>query len=83
MHTASAFFGERKNMAAQIQSALTILRRKQVEARTGLTRSPIYARIKAGTFPKPITLGSGRAVGWIEAEIDAWLTAQIEKSRKA
>lgn len=69
-------------MAAQIQTALSILRRRQVEKRVGLTRSPIYARIKAGTFPKPISLGGGKAVGWIEAEIDAWLTAQVEKSRK-
>lgn len=59
-----------------------ILRRKQVEARTGLARSTIYDRIKCGTFPAPISLGE-KAVGWIESEIDAWLTAQIEKSRKA
>ena len=69
-------------MAAQMQNSLSILRRKQVEARTGLSRSPIYARIKAGTFPKPVRLGSGRAVGWVEGEIDAWLADQIEKSRK-
>lgn len=69
-------------MAAQLQTALTILRRKQVESRVGLSRSTIYDRIKAGTFPAPISLGE-KAVGWIESEIDAWLTAQIEKSRKA
>lgn len=69
-------------MAAQIQTALTILRRKQVEARVGLARSTIYDRIKAGTFPAPISLGE-RTVGWIEGEIDAWLNAQVEKSRKA
>lgn len=70
-------------MAEQIKNALTILRRRQVEKRVGLTRSPLYARIKEGTFPKPIRLGNGRAVGWIEAEIDAWLDEQVEKSRKA
>jgi len=70
-------------MAAQIQTALSILRRRQVEKRVGLTRSPIYARIKAGTFPKPISLGGGKAVGWIESEIDDWLSAQVQKSRKA
>lgn len=69
-------------MAAQIHPALTILRRKQVEARTGLSRSTIYERIKAGTFPAPVSLGA-KAVGWIESEIDAWLTRQIEASRKA
>lgn len=70
-------------MAEQINTALTILRRRQVEKRVGLTRSPLYARIKAGAFPKPIRLGNGRAVGWIEAEVDAWLTEQVHKSRKA
>ncbi|MBK6744292.1 MAG: AlpA family transcriptional regulator [Hydrogenophilales bacterium] len=70
-------------MAEQIQTALSILRRRQVEQRVGLTRSPIYARIKAGTFPKPISLGGGKAVGWLEGEIEAWLAAQVEKSRKA
>jgi len=69
-------------MAAQLEVALTILRRKQVEARTGLSRSTIYERIRAKTFPAPVSLGA-KAVGWIEAEIDGWLAAQVEKSRKA
>lgn len=77
--------------AQQIKAALTIIRRKQVEARTGLSRSTIYAKLRRNpkrpsdydpTFPKPIAVGA-KAVGWIEAEIDAWLTAQIHKSRKA
>jgi prophage regulatory protein len=68
-------------MVATSSPAPSILRRKQVEARTGLARSTIYDRIKAGTFPSPISLGS-KAVGWIESEIDAWLTAQIRKSRE-
>ena len=77
-------------MAAQIQSALTILRRKQVEARTGLSRSSIYARLRHNpkrpgdydpTFPKPVAVGA-KAVGWIEAEVEAWISAQIQKSRR-
>ena len=79
-------------MAAQLRDAIervTILRRKQVEARTGLSRSSIYARISPNpnrpgdydpTFPKPVSLGA-KAVGWVEAEVDAWLSAQVEKSR--
>lgn len=69
-------------MSKQIENALSILRRKQVEARTGLSRSSIYARIKLGTFPSPVSLG-GKAVGWVESELQAWISAQIEKSRKA
>lgn len=85
------FFGGKLNMATQLKTALTILRRKQVEARTGLSRSTIYAKLRRNpkrpsdfdpTFPRPIIVGA-KAVGWIESEVDAWLTAQVEKSRKA
>jgi prophage regulatory protein len=79
-------------MAAQPQTALTILRRRQVEARTGLSRSTLYGKLKRNpkrpkefdeTFPAPVKLGPGaKAVGWIESEIDTWLTAQVEASRK-
>lgn len=69
-------------MAAQIQSALSILRRKQVEARTGLARSTIYERVRAGTFPAPLSLGGGKAVGWLESDIDRWISDLVAKSRK-
>ena len=59
------------------QEQLSILRRKQVENRTGLSRSTIYLRIKEGTFPKPIKLGGARAVGWLENEISSWLADQV------
>jgi len=60
----------------------TILRLPAVKARTGLSRSTIYLRIAEGSFPKPVSLG-GRAVGWIEAEVNDWLKQQIESSRQA
>ena len=59
-----------------------ILRLPQIKARTGLSRSTIYLRISEDRFPKPISLG-GRAVGWIEAEVNDWLNQQIDNSRKA
>lgn len=60
----------------------TILRLPIVKARTGLSRSTIYLRIAEGSFPAPVSLG-GRAVGWIEAEVNDWLAKRIEASRKA
>jgi len=62
--------------------ATAILRLPTVKARTGLSRSTIYLRISEGRFPKPVSLG-GRAVGWIEAEVNDWLNRQIEASRQA
>jgi prophage regulatory protein len=49
-----------------------IMRRREVEARTGLSRSTIYRRMQAGTFPPAIPLG-GRLVGWRARDIDAFL----------
>lgn len=67
-------------MAIQEKEKRTILRRNRVEARIGLGRSFIYEGIAAGTFPRPISIGS-RAVGWIESEIDDWIEYQIQLSR--
>ena len=61
--------------------ANSILRLPQVLTRTGLSRSTIYLRISEGSFPRPVSLG-GRAVGWIEEEVDDWLDKQIKASRK-
>lgn len=62
--------------------ATTILRLPTVKERTGLSRSTIYLRISEGRFPTPVSLG-GRAVGWIEDEVNKWVTARIENSRKS
>mgnify|MGYP005750593657 CR=1 FL=1 len=56
-----------------------ILRRPEVEARTGLSRSTIYHWIQQGEFPKPVALGA-RLVGWRESDVSAWLEARTEKA---
>ena len=61
--------------------ALMILRLPAVKARTGLSRSALYLRVAQGRFPQRISLGGGRAVGWISDEIEAWIERQIEASR--
>ncbi|WP_144156331.1 helix-turn-helix transcriptional regulator [Paraburkholderia sp. BCC1885] len=55
------------------RTALAILRRKQVERETGLSRSSIYRRMHAGTFPIPVQLGL-RSVGWRVADIEQFLS---------
>ena len=59
----------------------TILRLPAVMSRTGLSRSTIYLRVSQKTFPLPVALG-GRAVGWVEREVEEWLAQRIEASRK-
>ena len=63
-------------MAQQLQAALTILRRKQVEAETGYSRSTIYLRISQGLFIRPVSLGA-RAVGFPAGEVLALNAARI------
>jgi prophage regulatory protein len=67
-------------MTEQRSNRMMILRRKQVQERTGLSRSTIYLRIAQGTFPKTVSLGA-RAVGWLESEIEEWLNSRVELSR--
>ena len=55
-----------------------IIRRKEVEGRTGLSRATIYRKVKAGSFPKPLHL-TERAVGWLETEVQAFLQARLDE----
>ena len=58
-----------------------LIRRKEVQAKTGLGASSIYAMMQQGTFPKAINI-SERRVAWIESDIDLWISERI-KSHKA
>ncbi len=57
-----------------------ILRLPAVVSKTGVGRSTIYAKIAADQFPKPIKLGT-RSIGWVEADIDNWLSDKVRASR--
>jgi len=60
--------------------AITILRLPAIISRTGLSRSSIYLRIGNKQFPSPISLG-GRAVGWVESDVDQWIEEKVESSK--
>jgi prophage regulatory protein len=45
-----------------------ILRMREVISATGLSRSTIWRRVRAGKFPPPIEL-SDNAIGWPESAI--------------
>ena len=51
-----------------------IVRRAEVRERLGIGASTLSAMVAVGKFPKPFPIfPGGRAVGWCEHEIDAWL----------
>lgn len=53
-----------------------VLRLPDVESITGLSRSTIYKKIKAGTFPKYMKLGS-RSTGWLASDVESWVQSCI------
>ena len=52
--------------------AKEMLRPSEVVARTGLSRTTIWRRVRAGTFPAPHELGLN-SIGWPASAIDDWL----------
>lgn len=61
-------------IAHPIDKALCILRMKQLIERTRLSRATLYVLMASDpTFPRKIKL-TARTVGWLESEVDAWIT---------
>lgn len=58
--------------------SISLLRRREVEQRTGLSRSTIYAWINDNRFPRPVKLGE-RIVAWRESDIDDWLESRVSE----
>ena len=67
---------ERKKQEAYRAHEERILRRHEVEHKTGLARSSIYELIADGKFPKPVRLTS-HSVGWLASEIEAWIAERV------
>jgi len=57
----------------QTESPRKLLRLPAVLARCGYRRSRLYSLVKEGLFPKPKLLPGGRAVAWLESDVDAWI----------
>ena len=57
----------------------SIWRLPRIRQEIGLSRATIYRRISEGTFPKPVNLG-GRAVGWLESDIECWIRERVNES---
>lgn len=64
----------------QHKAKTTFIRLPEVKLRVGLCRSSIYAFIARGDFPRPYSLG-GRAVAWLESEIDGWIELRLQEGQ--
>lgn len=55
-----------------------IMRRDEVERKTGFKRAHIYNLMKEGKFPQAKRIGL-RAVGWDSLEIEHWITERLAR----
>jgi prophage regulatory protein len=59
---------------------MRFLRVQEVVPMVGFSKNTLYARIRAGTFPKPIALGPQTTV-FLEGEVLEWMKTQVAQSR--
>ena len=60
-----------------------ILRMRDICQKMGLSPSTVHDLVARGIFIKPFTLiPGGRAVGWLEAEVDQWIIERKEASQQ-
>ena len=52
-----------------------LLRRREVERITGMSRSSIYRLMQEGKFPRPVRVGPA-AVRWRASDITAWIESR-------
>jgi prophage regulatory protein len=79
------------NCAEDERSALTtvsvrsgtirLLRLPQVIEATGLRKTAIYELQAQGRFPRRVKI-TVHSVGWVEAEVQAWLAQRLELSAR-
>ena len=53
----------------------TLLPRPEVQRRTGLGRTSLYALMARGDFPKSVKVTT-TAVRWLESEVAAWIASR-------
>jgi len=63
-----------------IQAEVSFLRLPELKSVTGLSKSSLYALIRAKSFPSPVQLGP-RTVAWVRSEVRQWAAERISKSR--
>ena len=58
-----------------------VLRVDEVRKRTGLSRTTLWRLERRGAFPAHRQLSPG-AVGWIEAEVEAWILGRLTREAR-
>ena len=57
--------------------ARSIIRKRSVQQKTGLSDTTIWRQERAGDFPARVQITEGGAVGWYEDEVDRWINERV------
>ena len=69
-----------KELTPMSSRPIRLLRLPQVIDAAGLGKTTIYALQAEGDFPMRVKI-TAHSVAWVEEEVQAWLTARIERAR--
>jgi len=73
-------------MVTQLQKdgksdSLRIVRNAQVRTKLDVSEAKLFDMVAKGLFPKPFPIvPGGRAVGWLESDVDQWILEQKRRS---
>lgn len=68
----------------KLATQLRVIRHKQVCEKLQISSAKLFDMVARGHFIKPFTLiPGGRAVGWIEADVDLWIMSRKQNSKGA
>jgi prophage regulatory protein len=59
---------------------MQFLRVRKVTEMVGFSKTTLYARVRNGTFPKPIVIGP-QTVAFLESDVLEWMQRQISQTR--
>lgn len=63
------------------EASTQILRHTNVSKRLGISASKLFDMVARGVFPKGFQIvPGGRAVGWLESDVDQWILEQKRRS---
>ena len=68
---------------ADESASLRIVRNAQVRAKLDISEAKLFDMISKGLFPAPFQIvPGGRAVGWLESDVDQWILDQKRRSEE-
>ena len=62
--------------------AVKVIRHADACKKLGISSASIFDMVAKGQFPKPfVIVPGGRAVGWLESDVDAWILGRSDGGR--